>query len=207
MGHGGGGASGRAVEFCLSKLSSNPRTDLVFWFRIAANLFSLGTGLFWKNEEWNGAYSSFSFPVSYHHCQKQLIKKCVVTVTDVLKHFFFTNILLYFRDHGPHSSVIVSANSPQILRHLFHGNLVNEKIPQIMTILTAKSVLQHRLVVFASASFFKYQLVSQRKQSIKLNPLSLSMGKHACRKDNTAQLSYNDCKIQRITERNKRNLI
>ena len=72
-------------------------------------------------------HSPFLFPITI--AKKSSLKKCVVTVTDVLNHFFYTNILHYFRDHGPHSSVIVSANSPQILRHLFHGNLVNEKIP------------------------------------------------------------------------------
>ena len=88
MGHHGGGASGRAVAFCLSKLGSNPRTDLIFWFRIAANLFSLGTGLFWKNEELNSAYSSFSFPVSYHHCQKEFIKKMCCYSNRCFESFF-----------------------------------------------------------------------------------------------------------------------
>ena len=37
-----------------------------FRFRIAADLFSLGAGLFLKNEEWNVAYSYLFFPVSYH---------------------------------------------------------------------------------------------------------------------------------------------
>ena len=46
----GGGASGRAVAFCLSRPGLIPGTDLLgfFWFRIAANLFSLGAGLFLK---------------------------------------------------------------------------------------------------------------------------------------------------------------
>ena len=49
----GGGASGRAVAFCPSRPGSIPGTDLLgfFRFRIAANLFSLGAGLFLKNEE------------------------------------------------------------------------------------------------------------------------------------------------------------
>ena len=49
----GGGACGRAVAFCLSRLGSIPGTDLLgfFRFRIAANLFLLGAGLFLKNEE------------------------------------------------------------------------------------------------------------------------------------------------------------
>ena len=49
----GGAASGRAVAFCLSRPGSIPGTDLLgfFRFRIAANLFSLGAGLFLKNEE------------------------------------------------------------------------------------------------------------------------------------------------------------
>ena len=44
----GGGASGRAVAFCPSRPGSIPGTDLLgfFRFRIAANLFSLGAGLF-----------------------------------------------------------------------------------------------------------------------------------------------------------------
>ena len=49
----GGGASGRAVAFCPSRTTSIPGTDLLgfFRFRIAANLFVLGAGLFLKNEE------------------------------------------------------------------------------------------------------------------------------------------------------------
>ena len=48
-----GGASSRAVAFCPSRQGSIPGTDLLgfFRFRIAANLFSLGAGLFLKNEE------------------------------------------------------------------------------------------------------------------------------------------------------------
>ena len=49
----GGGARGRAVAFCQSRPGSIPGTDLLgfFRFRIAANLFLLGAGLFLKNEE------------------------------------------------------------------------------------------------------------------------------------------------------------
>ena len=49
----GGGTSGRAVAFCPSRPGSIPETDLVsfFRFRIADNLFSLGAGLFLKNDE------------------------------------------------------------------------------------------------------------------------------------------------------------
>ena len=49
IGRGGGSASGRAVAFGPSRLGSILGTDLAFfWFRIAANLFSLGAGLFLK---------------------------------------------------------------------------------------------------------------------------------------------------------------
>ena len=48
----GGGASGRAVAFCPSRLGSILGTDLAFFrFRIAANLFSLGAWLFLKKNE------------------------------------------------------------------------------------------------------------------------------------------------------------
>ena len=41
------GANGKLTAFCLSRLSSKLGTDLgFFWFRIAANTFSLGIGVF-----------------------------------------------------------------------------------------------------------------------------------------------------------------
>ena len=43
----GGGTRGRAIVFCLGRPGLNPGMDLGFFqFRTAANLFSLGVGLF-----------------------------------------------------------------------------------------------------------------------------------------------------------------
>ena len=45
----GGGTSGRATAFCLSRLGSNPKMDLGFLqFRITVNLFSLGILIFYN---------------------------------------------------------------------------------------------------------------------------------------------------------------
>ena len=57
-----------------------------FRFSIAVNLFLLGVGLFLNNVLYYGAYSSFIFPVSYHHlpfllldCLKAITSKSQVT--------------------------------------------------------------------------------------------------------------------------------
>ena len=47
-----GGASSRASGILSEQAEFESRDGLVFfWFRIASNLFSLGAGLFLKNEE------------------------------------------------------------------------------------------------------------------------------------------------------------
>ena len=69
---GGGGTSGRAMAFCLGRRGLNPGLDFGFFqFRIAANLFSQGVGLFLItcNRMVHTLPSSFLFPIIIYHCE------------------------------------------------------------------------------------------------------------------------------------------
>ena len=66
-----GGASGRAMAFCLSEPGLNPGTELAF-FRNAFNLFSLGVGLSLKRTGHKKCYTLFfllSCFLSFQHCE------------------------------------------------------------------------------------------------------------------------------------------
>ena len=68
----GGGTSGRAMAFCLSRPGSNPMTDFKnFQFRIADNLFSLSVGIFqiMCNRTVHTIPFSFLFPIIIYNCQ------------------------------------------------------------------------------------------------------------------------------------------
>ena len=77
----GGGTSGRAMAFCLSRPGLNPGLDFGFFlFRIAVNLFSLGVKLFLiMNKRPVHLPSSFLFPIVVKNINCKLTKGHIST--------------------------------------------------------------------------------------------------------------------------------